>query len=541
MAHDAAARRPLGATISNRQRLVVFAAIMLCMFLTALDQSIVATAIPRILADLGGFQLLAWVFTSYLLASTVTIPIVGKLSDMFGRKSFLLWGVAIFVGSSAACGAAPNMITLIVARGIQGIGSGLIVACVFATLGDLFTPLERAKYFAFFTGMFTFAQLAGPAFGGLLSDGPGWRWCFYINLPLGIGASAFILTQLPKGGGNGGRLADIDVRGALLLAVSTISFMLGMTWSSSAYGWGSPITLGLLAVALVVAIVFVLNERSHAQPIIPLTLFRNVPFVQGVTMTFFSAAGIFASSQFMPTYVQTSLGNSATISGLLVAPGAIGGLISSIFGGQLISRTGRFKRQMILGGTLLSIGAFLLSRLGPNESLYYIAGITMFMGLGGGLVFPVTQVVVQGAVSQQEQGVASSTRQFFLLIGNTLGVALLGLVLTTSYISAFAANSRDIAPIIPAATYQQFNDPTLALEAGRYDAARTTVRALPDGEAILQKALSAQRAAVATAIDHVYLGALACALGVLGMALALREIQLRRSFDAEAHAAVEAI
>ena len=531
MAQATGVRRPLGATISPRQRSVIFAAIMLCMFLTALDQSIVATAIPRVLADLGGFNLLSWVFTSYLLASTVTVPIVGKLSDMFGRKTFLLWGVGIFVAASAVCGAAPNMLVLILARGAQGIGSGLIVSCVFATLGDLFTPLERAKYFAFFSAMFTFAQLVGPTFGGLLADGPGWRWAFYVNLPLGIGAGAFILTQLPRGGGSGGRLADIDVRGALLLAIATVAFLLGLTWAGRAFGWGAPMTVGLLALAATAAVAFVLNERVHPQPIIPLTLFRNVPFVQGVAITFFSAAGVFAGWQYLPTYVQTSLGSSAAVSGLLFAPQAVAGLLSSIVGGQLIARTGRFKAQMILGAAFLSIGALLMSRFGPNESLYYVGAVSLLGGIGGGLVFPVSQVVVQAAVSQDAQGVASSTRQFFLHIGNTLGVAALGVVLTTSYASAFAHESRDIAPLIPPAAYRQFSDPTLALEPARFAAARDAVRALPDGEATLQRALTAQRSAVATAIDHVNLGMLICTLAVLALAITLREIALRRSFD----------
>ena len=531
MAQATGARRPLGATISQRQRLIVFAAIMLCMFLTALDQSIVATAIPRVLADLGGFDLLSWVFTSYLLASTVTVPIVGKLSDMFGRKPFLLAGVVIFVGASVACGAAPNMPALIIARGVQGIGAGMIVSCVFATLGDLFTPLERAKYFAFFSAMFTFAQFAGPTFGGLLADGPGWRWAFYVNLPLGIGAGAFILTQLPRGGGSGGRIRDIDVRGALLLAVGTTSLLLGLTWAGGEFGWSAPITLGLLGLAAVATVAFVLNERGHPQPIIPLALFRNVPFVQGVAITFFSAGGVFAAWQYLPTYVQTSLGASAAVSGLLFAPQAVAGLLSSIVGGQVIARTGRFKVQMIVGAALLSLGAFLMARFGPDESLYYVGAVALVGGIGGGLVFPVSQVVVQAAVSQDEQGVASSARQFFLHIGNTLGVAALGVVLTTSYASAFADESRDLVPLIPPATYRQFSDPTLALEPVRFAEARDAVRALPDGAATLDRALTAQRSAVATAIDHVNAGMLLCTLVVLALAIALREITLRRSFD----------
>ncbi len=512
--------------------MVVFGAIMLCMFLTAIDQSIVATAIPKVLADLNGFHIFSWVITAYLLAMTVTIPIIGKLSDMFGRRPFLLGGVGLFVAASAACGAAPTMIVLIAARGVQGIGAGLIVSCVFATLGDLFTPLERAKYFAFFTGMFTFAQLAGPGFGGLLADGPGWRWCFYINLPLGLLAGAFIAMQLPKGGGAGGRISDIDVRGAALLAVSTVSLMLAVVWASPEWGWVSPQTIGLLATTLVVTVVFILNERTHPQPIIPLGLFRNVPFVQGVAMTFFAASGVFAGAQLLPTYVQTSLGASAAASGLVVTPQAFGGLVTSIIGGQIVSRTGRFKYQMILGTVLMGIAALLLTQLHANEAEWRIGLIMVLMGLGTGLVFPMTQVLVQGAVSQHEQGVASSVRQFFNVIGQTLGTAALSLVLTTSYTSAFTSTTPDLAQAMPA-VYRDFQDPTLALDPTRYAAAKEQVLVLPNGQALLDRARQAQREAVATAIDHVFIGTVSLLTIVFAVAVSLREIRLRRSFEAD--------
>ena len=526
-------RRPMGATLTQRQRLVIFGAIMLCMFLTAIDQSIVSTALAHIAADLHGFKSLSWVISSYLVTSTVTIPVVGKLSDMFGRKAFMLAGIAIFVAASAACGAAPTMTVLILARAAQGVGAGLIVSCVFATLGDIFTPLERAKYFAFFTGMFTFAQLAGPGLGGLLADGPGWRWCFYINLPLGIGASIFIVTQLPRGGGAGGRIADIDFRGALLLGVSTVALLFAVVWASPAFGWTSPETLGLIAVAVVTAVAFVFNERTQIQPIIPLALFRNVPFVQGVAMTTFAAFGIFAGVQFLPTYVQTSLGASAAASGYIVTAQALGGLCTSIIGGQIIARTGRFKYQMIFGTALMATAAFILSHLEANEAEWRIGVVMVLMGFGTGCVFPVTQVLVQGAVSQEQQGVASSTRQFFNLIGQTMGVATLGLVLTTSYVTAFTADSVGFSSTMPPAVYQQFKDPTLALDPVRFEPARAALRALPNGEATLNLALQTQKRAVATAIDHVFLGTLLMALIVLGLAISVREITLRHSFDAD--------
>jgi MFS family permease len=250
-------------------------------------------------------------------------------------------------------------------------------------------------------------------------------------------------------------------------------------------------------------------------------------------MTFFSAAGIFASGQYLPTYVQTSLGSSATVSGLLVAPQAIGNLLSSVAGGQLVARTGRFKLQMIVGTALMAGGAFLTTRFGAHESLYYIAAITVLMGFGGGFVFPVTQVVVQGAVSQDEQGVASSTRQFFLLVGNTLGVALLGLVLTTSYVSEFAEESRGVAATIPEATYVQFNDPTLALDTARYEIARDSIRSTPNGETTLELVLAAQRESVATAIDRVFMGTFLTGLCVFLLAVTIPEFKLRGSFDVD--------
>ena len=529
----APARRPMGAVLSSRQRIIVFGAIMLCMFLTAIDQSIVATALPHITADLRGFKLISWVITAYLLFSTVTIPIIGKLSDMFGRKSFMLTGIAIFVVSSAACGAAPTMEALIVSRAVQGIGAGLIVSCVFATLGDLFTPLERAKYFAFFTGMFTFAQFAGPALGGLLADGPGWRWCFYINLPLGILATLIIVTQLPKGGGTGGRPSDIDFRGATLLTVTTFSLLLAVTWASVAYGWASTQTIGLFVAAVVFGIAFVMNERVHHQPIIPLQLFRNLPFVQGVAMTFFASFGVFAGGQYLPTYIQTSLGASAASSGFIVTAQAFGGLVTSIIGGQIVSRTGRFKYQMIIGTALIVVATFILTHLHADEAEWRIGIIMVFMGFGTGCVFPLTQVLVQGAVSQDEQGVASSTRQFFNLVGQTLGVATLGLILTTSYVSAFTRDSGDIAPQMPSALYQEFKDPTLALNPTDFRAAQDATRALPDGAAILRSALNHQHEAVATAIDHVFTGTLSAVFVVFVLAITLREIKLRHSFEAD--------
>ncbi len=334
---------------------------------------------------------------------------------MFGRKQFLLVGIVVFVASSAACGVAPSMPVLIAARGMQGIGGGTIVACVFATLGDLFSPVERAKYFALFVGMFTVSSVIGPTLGGFLTDGPGWRWCFYINLPIGILATAFIAIRLPSGGGTGGRLSEIDALGAVLLSVATVSFLLVIAWTSRAYGWTSVQTIGLGVVAMVFVGSFIVQEGRHPQAIVPPALFRNLTFLQAILITIVASAGIFSAVQFLPTFVQTSLGGSATLSGLVITPQAIGILVSSIVSGQLISRTGRFKHQMIIGAAWAAAAVFMLSRLHAGSPIWLVAALVAVLGLGSGLVFPLTQVLVQGAVPQDQQGVSAGIRQFFQL------------------------------------------------------------------------------------------------------------------------------
>jgi EmrB/QacA subfamily drug resistance transporter len=511
--------------------LLVMGVLLLAMFLTALDQSIVATALPRIVSDLGGFHLVSWVITMYLLTSTVVIPVVGKLSDMFGRKYFLLVGIAVFVASSAACGIAPSMPLLIAGRGLQGIGSGIIVACVFATLGDLFTPVERARYFALFVGMFTLASVAGPTLGGFLTDGPGWRWCFLINLPIGLLAIAFILVRLPAGGGSGGRVRDIDFLGAGLLTVATVSFLLMVAWTSRELGWTHPATLGLGVVALLMTAAFIVQERRHPHAIIAVSLFANRAFVQAIVITIVASAGIFSAAQFLPTFVQTSLHGSATVSGLVITPQALGILTSSLVGGQLVSRTGRFKVQMIVGAAWASLAVFLMTQLGVGSSILLVALLMGLLGLGAGLVFPLTQVLVQAAVPQDQQGASAGIRQFFQLISQAFGVAVFGLILSSGYGSTFSARTETVAPQVPPATYAEFKDPTLGLDHARFDKAAEEVRALPGGGQLLEGLTLAQRQGMAHATDEIFFVAALASVVAFLVALTLKEIPLRRTFE----------
>jgi EmrB/QacA subfamily drug resistance transporter len=504
--------------------------LMLCMFLSALDGSIVSTATPRILADLGGFSLLSWVFTVYILSSTVVVPIVGKLSDMFGRKTFLIGGIAIFVIASAACGAAPSMIVLIVARGVQGFGGGMVMASVFTTLGDLFPPAERAKYIGLFTGTFSLAAITGPTVGGLLTDSVGWRWCFFVNVPFGALAILFIWLNLPFRR-LGGKLARVDFAGAALLASATTSLLLALVWGHQQFGWASPETVGLFVAAGVLTVAFVLQEMRHPEAILPMALFRNRVFVQSNLMVVFLGAGMFGAIQYLPTFLQTALGNSATSSGLISTPQSLGLLVSSVIGGQIIARTGRFKYQVILGACFVVAASFLLRTLDTGEAEWHISLFMVLYGLGSGLVMPSLSVVVQSAVSHEYLGVATSSRQFFMQIGQVFGTAIFGVILATSFQSSFDSHvSEQARAAIAPATLQRFEDPTLALDKRAFAQVQTEVRALPGGEVLLASTVAAQKDAIATAMRDIFTASSVAALLVLFLAVTAKEIPLRRGF-----------
>lgn len=534
MAQRVIESRPIGEFLTNRQKLVVMGSLMIAMFISALDQSIVATATPHILADLGGFKLISWVFTIYLLASTVTVPLVGKLSDMFGRKPFLIAGIIVFVAASAACGAAPNMLALIVARAVQGIGGGILFGSVFATLGDLFTPLERARYMGYFIGAFTLASLVGPTAGGFLTDGPGWRWCFYINLPVGAIATVAVWKNLPFTM-KGGNIRDIDFLGSALLSAATICILLGLVWSQSEFGWGSPETIGLFSAGLVLTVAFLFQESRHPQAIFPLHIFKNRTFVMANLLVTIQGGGMFGAITYLPTFVQIALGRSATDSGLVSTPQSIGLLATSFVGGQLVSRTGKFKLQVIVGSAVSLAATVLMQTLHVGTPAWHISVFMFIFGLGGGLVGPTISVIVQSCVPQSLMGVATSSRQFFMQIGQVMGVAIFGLVFTTTYGSAFSSDiSADTAATLrDANAIEQFHDPTLALDERGIAKVKEELASQPDGAAALADATASQKDAVSTATNRLFLGSMLAGIVVLAVAIAMQEIPLRRSFSQE--------
>lgn len=518
----------LGALLSERGKLLLLLALGACMFLSALDGSIVATALPRILSDLDGFQLISWVITLYLLTSTVAVPIVGKLSDMFGRRPFVIAGVVVFLAGSLACGVAPTMPALIAARGLQGLGGGVILACVLVVMADMYTPIERAKYVGYILAVITAGTLIGPPVGGFLTDGLGWRWCFFINLPIGAAALVFIWRTLPNVR-HGGRIGDIDFAGAGLLTTATVAALLAIAWTGDAFGWGSAATVGLLAGAGALMLLFVLRERRHPEAIIPMALFRNRMYVLTGLIALLSSAVLFSAVQYLPTFIQTSLGASATVSGLLFMPQALGMVAASIVGGRLIARSGRFKRQVVLGSAFSALAAFLLQTLGVGDPRWHVAIYLIVFGIGSGLVTPVINVIVQASVAQEQTGVATSSQMYFRQIAQVLGVALFGAVFTASYGATFAGNlDAETRAALPAAVEEALEgDATLALDPERMEAARAAFLTAGGAPVLFERALDAQREAVAVANRRLFLlSAIGGAL-LVALSLALTEIPLR--------------
>ncbi|MGE3857056.1 MAG: MDR family MFS transporter [Dehalococcoidia bacterium] len=515
--------------MTDRQKFILLNALMMCMLVGALDHSVMATAVPRILSDLGGFHLLPWFFTTYLLASTVFVSIVGKLSDMFGRKPFLLAGIAVFSVASIACGMAPSMLALIVARAVQGMGGGIIFACVFATLYDMYTPLERMKYVGYFTSIFTVASLMGPLVGGVLTDGPGWRWAFYINIPVGIVAAVLVQYLMPMTRREA-RLADVDFLGAGLLAGAIVSFMLALVWAGERYGIIAAPTLGLLGLAIALGAGFIAQERRHPEAILPLFLFRNRQFVHANLIIMAVGGGIFSSVQFIPTFVQTALGEPATLSGIVVTPQSVLSSIAGVLVGRQVAKTGLYKRFVVTGAVLMLAGSAPMLLLTTDSSALPIAVYMSIVGFGIGSVMPVMSTIVQNSVPQELMGVASSARQFFMFTVQVFAVAVLGLLFTTGYARAFSAAEVDRAAL-PAGVYERFLDPTLALDEAVFAGIRDEVLRQPEGQRILDATIRAQRESV-TAATHLLFGVVTAVAALLVvLAVTLREVPLRGSFS----------
>jgi EmrB/QacA subfamily drug resistance transporter len=413
--------------LSRRKVILATAGTMLALLLAALDQTIVGTAIPRIVADLNGLDRLAWVTTAYLVTSTTMTPIAGKLGDLFGRKPFLLAGMVGFVITSALCGLSQDMTQLIVARGIQGVFGGVLFATVFTVIGDLFPPDQRGRLAGLFGAVFGLSSIVGPTAGGFITDHWGWRWVFEVNIPVGIIAVLVVLAGLPYVRSKAS-WRDIDFLGAITLAGGVVPLLVGLTITRD-HAWGSPEVLGLLTLSAAMLLAFVVVESRVAQPIVPLQLFKNATFTVSMVVGFLTAFGMFGSILFTPLVFQGVLGISATNSGALITPMMFGLLGASTVTGFVMRRIKYYRYLGTLGVVVMIFGMYLLSQITPGVPEWHVVAALIVVGLGIGVTFPLYLTAVQTALPRQFMGVASSQIQFWRNLGGTVGSALLGTVL----------------------------------------------------------------------------------------------------------------
>src|SRR5437899_10476685 len=406
--------------LPRRDLILTVAGLMLGLLLAALDQTIVGTAMPRIVAELQGFEHYAWVTTAYLLTSTAVVPITGKLSDLYGRKVFLIGSSAMFVLTSALCGLSQDMTQLIVFRGLQGLAGGVLTSTVFTVISQIFPPAERGRIQGVFSGIFGLASIVGPLLGGYLTDTLSWRWVFYVNLPVGLVALSVLWFSFPNIR-PAVRERRIDYAGALTLVAGVVPLLLALSWGGNDYPWLSPVIIGLFVLAALMLTVFGLIASVAIEPIIPFSLFRNRIVSVSVLALSLMAIGMFGTILFIPLFIQGVIGTSATQSGTVLAPMMIVNIGSSVVGGQIISRTGRYKIIGLYGMCVMTLGLFLLSGMGPETDYLTVVRNMMIVGLGIGPTMPVFTLAAQNAVKMSQLGVVASLTQFARSMGRPFG------------------------------------------------------------------------------------------------------------------------
>jgi EmrB/QacA subfamily drug resistance transporter len=516
---------------SRRDTILTMAGVLMVMLLASLDQTVVSTAMPRVIADLQGFDRYTWVSTAYLLTSTVMVPIYGKLSDLFGRKPIFLFGVVVFLIGSAMSGAAQTMNQLIIFRAFQGIGAGALMPIAIAIVGDLFTPRERGKWQGLTGGVWGLSAIVGPTLGGWITENSTWRWVFYVNLPIGLAAMLVLIFLMPTLRGKA-KQVSIDYFGAALLVLGTVPLLLGFTWAGNQYDWLSPQIIGLFAWSLLTLTGFIFYEarleRRGGQPIIEPGLFKNSIFTVSTIVTIIFGMGLFGSIFFIPLFVQGVVGSSATNSGLVLTPLMLTSIVGSVVSGQLVSRLGKYRWIAIFGMLVSAAGALMLMRLDVNSGNNDVLLAMLVLGLGMGFGMALYNLIVQNALPQKI-GQATSALVFFRQIGGTIGLAAMGSVMTSAYLPAFKnALPAAVKQFVPANFLAVFNNPQILLSPDAL--AKMQAGAAAQGSqslALFHQIIEAVKIGLAQGIHNVFILSLALMITGLVAVLFLKEIPLR--------------
>jgi EmrB/QacA subfamily drug resistance transporter len=420
-------------SLPRRDVILTMGGVMMALLLASLDQTIVSTALPSIVLDLGGFDKLTWVTTSYLVASTTVVPVAGRLSDMYGRKWFFVIGIAIFLAGSILAGLSQSMIQLIAFRAVQGFGGGIMMANAFTTVADLFPPAERGKWQGMLAAVFGVSSILGPLIGGVVTDQLSWNWIFYVNVPLAIPILLLFVKYFPNANMQS-RRHQIDYLGVVLLVVAVVPLLMGLAWADVQYAWGSWQVIGAVTIGSLGLVALVWWETKAPEPIIPLQVFRNRIVGLSLFVIFLTGIAMFGAIIFVPLYFQAVLGASATSSGTFLTPMMLGMVVGATISGQVLSRFGgHYRVQGIVGLLVMCAGAVLLTGLGADTPRIAATGMIVMLGFGMGTTFPLYTIAIQNSVPREMLGIATSSTQFFRSIGGTLGLAVFGSYMVSRY------------------------------------------------------------------------------------------------------------
>ncbi|WP_088833700.1 MDR family MFS transporter [Paenibacillus tyrfis] len=513
--------------LSYKRKITIMIAIIAAMFFSAINQTIVGTALPRIIAKLGGMDYYTWVITIYLLTSTIATVLVGKLSDIYGRKPFILTGIVLFMIGAFMAGTSGDIFQLITYRGIQGLGAGIIMATAFTAVGDLFAPRERGKWSGIMMSVFGFASVVGPALGGYIVDHFEWHWVFWIFLPLGIVAFMMILTMFPKVERKPAE--SIDYFGSLFLTLTIVPMLLAFSWAGTKYAWGSPQILGLFACTVAALVIFLWIESRVNSPVLPLSLFKNGIVTISNVIGFIMNAGMMGALMYTPFFVQGVMGISPTYSGYVTMPMSIGMVVTSAISGQLITKTGKYKRIAIIGLVIMVIGMMIMHYM--NTIPVTVLSMIVF-GFGLGLGMPVFSLTVQNAVSPKDLGVATASSQLFRSLGGTIGIAVMGTVMSTGMtnkLQEILASGRgvDLSKLDPkvAEKLAAFHNPQMLLDQPKL--AQIQAALPPELQTVFGQMIDSLREALSYSLANVFLAGAALLVVALVLTFFLKEIPLR--------------
>jgi EmrB/QacA subfamily drug resistance transporter len=517
--------------LTPRQIKLTLIGVMFAMFLASLDQTIVATAIPKIMADLDGFDRFTWISTAYIVASTSVVLITGAVSDVYGRKWLFVGAIAIFLVGSALAAASPSMNALIVFRGIQGIGGGMIMALSFVTIADLFPPSERAKYMGIIAAMFGVSSMLGPTLGGLITDQLSWQWIFLVNVPLGIPIIALFIRFFPNAKKDGPK-RSIDVGGAVLIVLAIVPGLLGISWGGNQYEWSDPLVMGSLIFSGVMLVVFGVYETRISEPLLPLAVFKNRVVGIALLATLFTGFAMFGAIFFVPLLFQGVLGSSATASGSFMTPMMLGIVFGAAISGQILSRTGgHYRIQGIIGVSIMATGMFLLSGVSASTTHAYALTSAIIMGFGLGTSFPLYTIAIQNGVPQQYLGIATTSAQFFRSVGGSIGLALFGSYMVRQFKSGMQENlpAEALETVPPQLLNQITSNPNALVNSQASDSLMSAFAASGEsGAALGEKVFDAIRQSLAGAIGDVFFLAFIFVVMALVVTVFIREVPLRK-------------